>query len=238
MWSWLSDLLSNTPTATVQTPAVPVQTPQPAPAPVVAPAPTHAPVIEFSGPASKLSASDIAEVAATMNLEPALVQAVTKVEAGAGGFLADTRPKILFEAQQFSYATDHQYDVSHPNISSRTWNRDLYKGGSAEYTRLTEAIGLNRAAALSSASWGLFQIMGSNFDMCGFDTVERYVAAMVQSEEQHLLAFAKFLQTSRLDVKLRAHDWAGFAKGYNGPGYASNDYDAKLAAAYSAAKES
>jgi hypothetical protein len=31
---------------------------------------------------------------------------------------------------------------------------------------------------------------------------------------------------------LQSHDWAAFAKGYNGPGYAKNAYDVKLAEAY------
>ncbi|NBT89135.1 MAG: DUF3380 domain-containing protein, partial [Flavobacteriaceae bacterium] len=31
---------------------------------------------------------------------------------------------------------------------------------------------------------------------------------------------------------LKAKDWAGFAKGYNGPAYAKNAYDTKLAGAY------
>ena len=31
---------------------------------------------------------------------------------------------------------------------------------------------------------------------------------------------------------LKAKDWAGFAKMYNGPNYQINDYDTKLAAAY------
>ena len=31
---------------------------------------------------------------------------------------------------------------------------------------------------------------------------------------------------------LRKKNWAAFAKAYNGPGYAKNQYDTKLAAAY------
>lgn len=32
--------------------------------------------------------------------------------------------------------------------------------------------------------------------------------------------------------ELQRKDWAGFARGYNGPGYAKNRYDIKLANAY------
>jgi len=31
---------------------------------------------------------------------------------------------------------------------------------------------------------------------------------------------------------LRKRNWAAFAKAYNGPGYAKNQYDTKLAASY------
>jgi hypothetical protein len=31
---------------------------------------------------------------------------------------------------------------------------------------------------------------------------------------------------------LKEHDWAGFARKYNGPGYAENAYDQKLKNAY------
>ena len=40
------------------------------------------------------------------------------------------------------------------------------------------------------------------------------------------------IRRNKLELKLAAHDWAGFARGYNGPGYAQNAYDTKLAAAY------
>jgi peptidoglycan hydrolase-like protein with peptidoglycan-binding domain len=47
-----------------------------------------------------------------------------------------------------------------------------------------------------------------------------------------LLAFAEFLRSTKLDAALRSHDWAALARGYNGPNYAINQYDAKLGAAY------
>ena len=40
------------------------------------------------------------------------------------------------------------------------------------------------------------------------------------------------LQGRGLCQALRNHDWAAFAHGYNGAGYAKNEYDKKLAAAY------
>ena len=78
----------------------------------------------------------------------------------------------------------------------------------------------------------MFQIVGMNFAVCGFATVEEYVAAMCDSEGAQLAAFGAFCAHEELDRALAAHDWERFALGYNGPGEAENGYDAKLAAAY------
>ena len=34
------------------------------------------------------------------------------------------------------------------------------------------------------------------------------------------------------DAALRSHDWARFARGYNGPNYRANNYDTRLASEY------
>ena len=47
-----------------------------------------------------------------------------------------------------------------------------------------------------------------------------------------VLLFTAFIQSNRLDTCLRNKDWAGFAKRYNGPAYAENQYDKKLEKAY------
>ena len=44
-----------------------------------------------------------------------------------------------------------------------------------------------------------------------------------------MTAFASFLRAKKLAAPLQAHDWAGFARGYNGSNYAINQYDVKLA---------
>ena len=189
--------------------------------------------MDFTGAATPLGASDIAAAAATLQCEPAAIWAVCDIESAGGGFLPDKRPKILFEAHVFGRLTGHRWDESHPNISSPVWNRSLYgTDGAHQYDRLAEAIGLDRAAALQSASWGMFQIMGMNYAACGFAGVEDYIAAICTSEGAQLAAFAKFCRHGGLDRHLRAHDWTEFALGYNGPGEAENDYAGKLAVAY------
>lgn len=181
---------------------------------------------------AKLTEQDFLEASKLLNCEIALIKAVTQIESGGYGFFEDDRPKILFEAHYFSKFTKGKYDKTKPNISSPTWNRRLYIGGISEYTRLDEAIKLDKKSALQSASWGMFQIMGSNYSACGFKNVEDFVKAMYENSKNHLLAFCSFLKSKGLDKKLIAKDWAGFALGYNGAGYKANSYDVKIKNAY------
>ncbi|MDP3414629.1 N-acetylmuramidase domain-containing protein [Falsiroseomonas sp.] len=181
----------------------------------------------------KLRPDDMLRAAAALGDSVAAVQAVLTVETGgAGGFLLDGRPRILFEAHLFSRATGRRFDASHPRISAQPWDRRLYAGGAGEWPRLDAAAALARPQALCSASWGLAQILGSNHRAAGHATVEGYVAAVSESEGRQLDALVAFLRAEGLDRLLRARDWAGFARRYNGPGYAANAYDQKLAAAY------
>jgi hypothetical protein len=184
---------------------------------------------EFAGPATRFSSGAIAEAATDIGCEEAAIRAVIDVESR-GGFLPDTRPKILFERHLFFRFTKGKFSGSDPDICSSTGGG--YKGNAAEYGRLTRAIALDREAALKSASWGAFQILGSNHIAAGFDDVESFCRAMSQGEDEQLQAFVNFVKANHLDDELRRHDWAGFARGYNGPAFRKFEYDTKLRAAY------
>lgn len=195
-------------------------------------------IINFSGSARPLSSDDIRAAARRLNVGTASIKAVLTVETGgAGGFLSDGsgRPRILFEAHVFSRLTQGKYNGTHPNISSPSWNRNLYIGGAGEYQRIGMAVTLNRRAALQSASWGLFQVMGQNFGLAGWPDVEAFVTGMTESEANHLQAFLGFCSATGCADELQRGDWAGFARIYNGPSYAENRYPERLAAAYARA---
>ena len=182
--------------------------------------------------AAKLTEQDIADVAASLGLKPAHIKAVLSVESKGHGFFDDNRPIILFEAHLFARETKQQYNKSHPNISSPKWDKTLYFGGKKEYTRLAEAMNLDSAAALKSASYGLFQILGNNFKMCGCACVEEFVQKMCKDERSQLELFAKFIEKTGILAKLKACDWAGVARAYNGPSASSNNYAEKLEKAF------
>ena len=189
--------------------------------------------MNFYGDATRITFSAISTAAASLGCEPAVVWAVCDVEATSSGFLPDKRPKILYEAHVFGRLTGHRWDRTHPNVSAPSWNRRLYGAlGAHQYDRLGKAMKLDETAALEAASWGMFQILGLNHGTCGFHTVQDMVNAFVKGEPEQLNGFVAFCKANGLDKRLRAHDWARFALGYNGPGYRDNAYDTKLAAAY------
>jgi hypothetical protein len=184
------------------------------------------------GPDTPLSASDVADAAKALGVNSAKIWTVYDVEAAASPFI-DGKPTILFEPHIFSRLTKHRFDASHPKISSRSWDRKLYPGSQkGRWDQLKLATSLDVDAGLSSASYGGFQILGSNYQACGFATPWDFVYAQSRDVRSQVLAFVAFVEHNGLSNALRKGDWAAFAKGYNGSAYRANKYDEKLAAAY------
>lgn len=75
-------------------------------------------------------------------------------------------------------------------------------------------------------------MMGFNYVMCGYGCVNEMVKDMCTGEDKQLEAFARFIKLAGLRPNLERKDWTGFAKRYNGSGYAQNQYDKKLEEAY------
>lgn len=178
-----------------------------------------------------LTDKGIADAAKDLGVEPAAIRAVDEVESKGDGFISDGRVKILFERHKFHAFTKGQYDHSHPDISNRSAG-GYGKSGAHQYARFSQAFELDPEAAMKSASWGRYQIMGFNHKAAGFDTVGEFVDAMKISEDEQLKAFVKLIKSWGLAGELRAHDWASFARQYNGAAYKKNKYDTKMAAAY------
>ena len=164
-----------------------------------------------------VSDADLASAAKALGCKIQDIKAVDRVEAPAGAFIADGRPTLLYESHPFHVQTKGRYDC-YPDLSTPSWVRNYGAAGAHQYDRLNKAILLDREAALKSASWGMFQIMGSNFAEAGYDSVDAFVEDMVTSAGYQLDAFVAFLQNTGADKFLDAEDWTDFARSYNGPG--------------------
>lgn len=186
-----------------------------------------------------LSFAQITSVAKDLNVDPCAIKAVIEVESSGSGFLPDGRVKILFEGHIFWKELQRrnidpdQHHKRYPSLVYPKWTKIHYRKNPAqEWERLDEAMRINKEAALCSASWGLFQIMGFNYKACGFSSVEAFVEAQKKGEEEQLRSFCAFIRSEGMLPYLAKKDWAGFARRYNGPGYAKNSYDSKMASAY------
>lgn len=196
-----------------------------------------------------LSEKDLIDFAAHLALELAAVKAVNEVESSGKGFLAEGRPRILFEGHVFWRELKKRnldpktlWAVDFENVLYEKWTRKYYQGGAAEYDRLEKAARISslpgvKEAAYCSASWGAFQIMGFHYKNLGYFSIDNFVERMNLHEREHLAAFGRFISSTSFSGKklvdwLREKNWANFAHGYNGSGYKKNKYDLKLKSAY------
>ena len=194
-------------------------------------------MMDFVGAAQKLEPSDIAAVAKAMGIEEAALRAVLQVETGGKGYDAKNRPKALFERhifyKQLATKPDLQANAVGAGLAYPKWGEKPYPPNSdGVYSEISAACDIDREAALQSTSWGLGQLMGFNYRLAGCASVDEMVQQAQESEVNQLRQWVNFVKSSGLLNELQRKDWAGFAAKYNGPAYAKNNYDGKLAAAY------
>lgn len=191
-----------------------------------------------------LGEQDLIDFAKKYQLDLAAVKAVNEVESSGKGFFIDGRPKILFEGHVFWRELKargiNPSDFSNPSNESvlyKNFTTRHYLGGAREYERLEQAATISpdprfREAALASASWGSYQVMGYHAIPLGYPTVQQFVEEMSKHERNHLEVFGRYILKNGCLSYLQAKNWPKFAACYNGPAYAKNKYDEKMAKAY------
>lgn len=186
----------------------------------------------------KLTEDQIQSQAKALGIEDAALKAVIEVECKGSGFNADNTPVILFERhvmRQRLIANGQlkvvdQMMIKRPDLCSKTaGGYGLY---SAQHGRLNAAAQYHRASALESASWGIGQVMGYHWQSLGYKSLQAFINAMYKDEASQLDAMCRYIEVNGLINALKIKDWKAFARGYNGSGYAKNNYDVKLANAY------
>ncbi|MDR7128306.1 hypothetical protein J2X69_000634 [Algoriphagus sp. 4150] len=191
-----------------------------------------------------LGEHDLIDFAHKYQLELAAVKAVNEVESSGKGFLIDGRPKILFEGHVFwrqlkarGINPELFANSSNESVLYKSFVKKHYLGGTGEYRRLEQAISIStdpgfKEAALASASWGSYQVIGFHALPLGYDSVQQFVDEMHLHERNHLEAFGRYILKNGCLPYLQNKNWAKFANCYNGPAYAQNKYDEKMAKAY------
>jgi peptidoglycan hydrolase-like protein with peptidoglycan-binding domain len=184
-----------------------------------------------------LCQDDIVAAAKSLGVPTAALMAVNEVESKGTGFLANGRIAILYE-RHIMYRELKDYGVDpdramreNPGLVNKA--RGGYLGGEKEWVRLENAMTINKDAALESASWGAYQIMGFHWQLLGFNSVQDYVKFTSISEANQLECFVRFVKSQKgMWNALKALNWAEFARLYNGAAYKENQYDTKLSTAF------
>lgn len=171
--------------------------------------------------------------ATRLGVNIATIKAILAVEAPRGGFQDDGQVSILFEPHRFSKLTNGRYDKSHPDLSYPEWGTRPYGTYASQHAKLQRAVKLDRNAALMATSWGIPQILGSNWKRAGAASLQDFINRMSASEDSQLELMANFIASDKeLLTALQKRDWDTVARKYNGTGYRKNQYHLKLAAAY------
>jgi hypothetical protein len=179
--------------------------------------------------------NDYLEVSLSLGVEPAVLRAITQLESGGSGFV-DGRPRILFERHYFHQLTNGQFSASNPEISSPAPG-GYGPPGEHQYERLIQAMALDCGAALAATNWGLFQILGMFATKAGFECVDEFVAAQMDSERGQLDAGATLIKANPVMTEaLRQKNWARFAALWRGPG-SRDQYRTRLANFYAEASQ-
>lgn len=190
-----------------------------------------------------LTEDDLVQAARDLGCELAAVKAVNQVEARGTGYDKNGDLKMLFERHIMYRQLAAKYGTDRANALAAQ-NPDVVNKATGGYTtneraRLEKAIRIDEECAYASASYGLFQIMGFNgVKVCGYPSAKAFYQDMLTGGEgAHLRAFVKFVKAdNNLLTAIRTKNWASFARWYNGPNYAAQGYDKKLAAAYNSFK--
>ncbi len=178
-----------------------------------------------------LTEEDFQIVAKELGVEVAAIKAVVRIEAGEKlqGFWAPGVPVANYVQSLYK---KYCGKGSGRKIKNAKIPSGLKGYALQEWTALTNARKINADAADMGTYWGMFQIGGFNYKLCGCDSVEEMVEKICDSEFSQLEMFAIFIRNSGMLDALRKKDWAAFARKYNGPSYAKRGYHTRMAKEY------
>lgn len=163
--------------------------------------------------------------------------AVVEVESGGKAFAKvgdNMLPLILFEPHVFYRCLPRakRKEALNRNLARPKWGDLPYpKTQSARYNQLERAKTIDPEAAYKACSWGVGQVLGENSDWLGFPTARMLAEQAIASIEGQLDLMARFITKRGLVDELKARDWRGFARLYNGPGQVDY-YAGRMAKAY------
>jgi hypothetical protein len=197
---------------------------------------------DFRGPAKSIDDIDLPRIGYAIGVGEDELHAFIETETTGKGYDSKGRPRILFEPHIFykNLSGSQLTAAIRAGLAYKNWGEQKYPTDS--YPRLLAAMKINESAALMSASWGMGQVMGSNWHDLGYDSVQAMINAACEDEENHVAQMVGFIKANHIDDDLRLlaalkrpttpADCIAIVRVYNGSGYAKNNYHVKFAAAH------
>ncbi len=192
-------------------------------------------LVKHSGP---LTEEDFKEIAKELDVETAAIRAIVDIETGRThrGFTDNGKPVINFDLAVFKRnAAKRKINLGKHTKSEALKPINISKYGNlqaAQHARFEAALAIDSITAIESTFWGMFQIGGFNWQLCGASSPEEFMELVSRSEFDQLELFANFIRNTGLLPHLKNKNWAAFARIYNGPSYAKRGYHTRMAAAY------
>ncbi len=179
----------------------------------------------------RLTEDDYRAAAETLGVETAAIKAVVDIETGRQhiGFCAPHIPIIDFDEKVF------RRFCARKGKSMAKYTRRTDRGLSQqmrEHQLLANACVVDSATAYECTMWGMFQIGGFNWKLCGAESLDDFISLMRYSERTQLELFTQYLINTGLVKYLQTKNWSAFAYRYNGPKYARRGYHTRLARSY------
>lgn len=184
--------------------------------------------------APAITQEDYVAAAKRLNVPVGHIKMIRNVESNGTSFDNSGRPIILPEPHIFYKLTGGRFGIT--DFSYPKWGQRPYpKSYDARWEQLADMAEKDEAAALQSASWGLFQVMGFHWQICEYASPQAFAEGMAADEDNHLEACIAFIDAEDLEDELRAckagdpNSCKAFARGYNGAGYAKHNYHGRMA---------
>lgn len=178
----------------------------------------------------------VSVIANELGIDVEIALAVICVESGGNGFGSDGKMLIRFENhvfhtyfgsksennqkifdEHFTFNTkkrrdDHKYRAN----KSDDWQTS-HTGQAAEWEAFEIARQIAETEAMYSISMGAPQVMGFNFKMIGYNSVQEMFSAFSKDIRYHIMALFDFCNANGTRIQyLLTRDFLSFAKAYNG----------------------
>lgn len=172
-------------------------------------------------------------------IDPAALLALVEVETKGATFEQDGRtPSLLYERhiawrQAGKVSARLRAAFAAAGLAIPKWSRSTqYKDQGTSAKRLAlirKARAISEEVTNQSASWGVGQTMGFLYPELGFESACAMVEHMTGNVAGQIDCTIRELKNKSLIAPLNARNWSRVARIYNGPGYAANRYDSRLA---------